>query len=40
MGNPNDIEYLFGDSISPESESSPNDDEFCDNEVCFYEIIF
>uniref|UniRef100_A0A0E0FW04 Ubiquitin-like protease family profile domain-containing protein n=1 Tax=Oryza nivara TaxID=4536 RepID=A0A0E0FW04_ORYNI len=32
MGNPNDIEDLFGDSISSESESSPNDDEFCDNE--------
>ncbi|EEC72330.1 hypothetical protein OsI_05533 [Oryza sativa Indica Group] len=32
MGNPNDIKDLFGDSISSESESSPNDDEFCDNE--------
>ncbi|BAS76600.1 Os02g0109600 [Oryza sativa Japonica Group] len=32
MGNPNDIKDLFGDSISSEYESSPNDDEFCDNE--------
>uniref|UniRef100_A0A0E0N8Q6 Uncharacterized protein n=1 Tax=Oryza rufipogon TaxID=4529 RepID=A0A0E0N8Q6_ORYRU len=36
MGNPNDIEDLFGDSISSESESSPNDDEFCDNELLAY----